>query len=180
MPPYVRKGVNNSYREIYRSASSRHSGNARRDWRQNNETSRRVTETPRATRSRWCLILAGFLTMLCIIFVVVIIWNVSDDPVEVVTECPPGFSGKDCQSTSFIGSYLWSDTKVYRLVDGRYYSKGIAFRVYAPGADRVNVVTFTPNEDERTTSMMYVLRNGLIFLEDKMMVIGSVMLAELN
>lgn len=180
MPPYVRKGVNHSYREIYRSASSRHNGNTRRDWRQNNETSRRVTETPRATRSRWCLLLASLFTILCIIFIVIIIWNVSDEPIEVVTECPPGFSGKDCQSTSFIGSYLWSDTKVYRLVDGRYYSKGIAFRVYAPGADGVNVVTFSPNEDERITAMMYALTKPFLFLENKMTVIGSVMSVELN
>lgn len=110
----------------------------------------------------------------------IIIWNVSDEPIEVVTECPPGFSGKDCQSTSFIGSYLWSDTKVYRLVDGRYYSKGIAFRVYAPGADGVNVVTFSPNEDERITAMMYALTKPFLFLENKMTVIGSVMSVELN
>lgn len=89
------------------------------------------------------------------IIIILMFYNPSDDPGSEVIECPPSFSGKDCQSTAFIGSYLWSDSKVYRLADGQLYSKGIAFRVYAPQAESVSVITSMPGEDERVSSMLY-------------------------
>lgn len=143
MPSYVSKGVNYPFRDIYKPASFRHKGDVGRGWRQSNGYSRKVAETHKASKTKKNLIFAGITTMLCIIVIILIIvlYKPSDNPTDTPIECPPGFTETGCQSTSFIGSQLWSDSKVYKFSDGRYYSYGIAFRVYAPFASSISVMT---------------------------------------
>lgn len=159
MPPYVKKGVSSSYREMYKSASYRHTGYSNRDWRQNNGVSRKVTETPKATKTKWGLIIALLITLICIISIIIVILinKPSDNPDEGENECPPGFTEVGCQSVSFIGTSAWSGSKVYKLEDGRFYSYGIGFRVYAPEATSVSILLRISELNEKTFKMMYYL-----------------------
>ena len=155
MPSYASKGVVYPHRDIYKPASFRHKGDIDRGWRQSNSVSRKVSETHKATKTKRSLIVAGFVTMLCIIVVIllIILYKPSENPAETPVECPPGFTETGCQSKSFIGSKLWSDTKVYKFSDGRFYSYGIAFRVYAPFASSISVMTNMDGQ-ERSFAMM--------------------------
>ena len=164
MPSYRSKGVRNSYQEIYRNSSYRHNGNINRDWRQTNDVSRRVSPTSKPSRTRWGLLGFTVLTLLCIIVIIIVLVShrTPDNPGGDVTECPPGFTEQNCQSTSFIGSSIWSEAKAYKLADGQYYSNGIAFRVYAPQADSIDVITSISSVDTRRTPMQYVFSYFII------------------
>ena len=75
-------------------------------------------------------------------------------PSEDPQACPPGFSGDNCDSTSFIGSHIWTSDNLYKLADGNYYKKGIAFRVFAPNATRVHILASVPGGIEGEYAMM--------------------------
>ena len=139
------------------SKSRRHLGAADREWRSGKITSRRVIEKPRSSSSikRYLIGAAVFLIVCIIIAVIMVVKNRgSDIPPEEPISCAPGFSGERCDSTSFIGSQSWSDTLSHKLSDGKYYSYGIAFRVFAPSATTVQILVSNNEEVEKSYDMM--------------------------
>ena len=139
------------------SKSRRHLGAADREWRSGKITSRRVIEKPRSSSSikRYLIGAAFFLIVIIVIAVIVVVRNRgSDIPPEEPITCAPGFSGEKCDSTSFIGSQSWSDTLPHRLSDGKYYSYGIAFRIFAPSATTVQILVSNNGEMEKSHEMM--------------------------
>ena len=112
-----------------------------REWRTTNSQCRRVRETPKKSSHHFVRYAALLVFVLCVTIVVCIVLlnrkpDTPDDPIV----CSPGMSGANCDSSSFIGTYPWSGSTFYTLADGGKYQKGVAFRVYAPGATQVHVL----------------------------------------
>ena len=151
------KHGNSSYQAFHKNASFRNTTDFNRDWRNNRNYSRRNLNAPSARNNRRLIALAVsvLLILICVIIIIVLFSKNSDTPGEEIIECPPGFNGNGCQNSDFIGSLVWSDAKFYKLVDEKYYNRGIAFRVYAPGAESVSVLTKMPEEEERSSAMKY-------------------------
>ena len=139
------------------SKSRRHLGASDREWRSGKVSSRRVIEKPKSSLSiRRYLIAAAFFLIFCIVIaVIVVIKNREPEiPPEEPITCAPGFSGEKCDSTSFIGSQSWSDTSSHKLSDGKYYSYGTAFRLFAPSATAVQILISNDGEVEQSYDMM--------------------------
>lgn len=94
-----------------------------------------------------------FIVCVLVVTIVVVLINRNNHPSDDPLVCSPGMSGEKCDSTSFIGSYVWSGGSLYRLADGNFYSKGIAFRLYAPNATAVNVLASVPGGIESEYAM---------------------------
>ena len=94
--------------------------------------------------------------VICIVIIIIVALQNKkpDTPSEDPQACPPGFSGDNCDSTSFIGSHIWTSDNLYKLADGNYYKKGIAFRVFAPNATRVHILASVPGGIEGEYAMM--------------------------
>lgn len=113
-------------------------------------------EQPKTTKTR-CGLLAALLAAIlcCIVTVIVLVTrNHNRDPTVVTKTCPPGFSGSECQNITVIGFYPWSGDKHYTLPDGHVYTRGMAFRVYAPYARSVFVLASTLGGSEQEYSML--------------------------
>ena len=175
------KHGNSSYQVFHKNASFRNTTDFNRDWRNNRTYSRRNLNAPSARNNRRLIALAVsvLLILICVIVIIVLFSKNSDTPGGEEIECPPGFMENGCQSSNFIGSLVWSDSKLYKLVDEEYYNHGIAFRVYAPGAEGVSVLTKMPEEEERSSAMEYFALCYFHLLEDRRVVIGFLTLAEL-
>ena len=108
------------------------------------------------TKGHFFVLLSILLTIIISVIIVIVVsisnHNVVPEPEE--KECPPGFSGDNCDSTSFIGAFIWSSDKFYTLSDGFSYKKGIAFRVFAPAALRVIVLISVHGGVEQEFPMM--------------------------
>lgn len=144
-------------RDLY-SKSRRHFGATDKEWRSGRVSSRRNLDKPRSSASfKRCLLAAICLIIVFIVIAIIVLIksrDQEDPPVDPVS-CAPGFSGDNCDSTAFIGSYAWSDSIFYKLADGNYYSSGIAFRIYAPSATSTYVLA-SGGDNEREYPMMYV------------------------
>lgn len=150
------QSFNRSSKREYYSLSVRHQGDSTRDWRNVKNNGRRVREQPKTTNTRVGLLIALIATVLCCIVAVVVIVSMihHDKPDDHKRECPPGISGNECQNASFVGMYAWSGDEHYELPDGHAYSRGMAFRVYAPMASSVFVLASAMGGSEQEYSML--------------------------
>lgn len=130
-----------SGREYY-SFSMRHLGTSQRDWRVGSVSELPTKESFHFTKGHFFILLSFLLIIFVTVIIIILVPKNNHDivPEPEKKECPPGFSGDNCDSTSFIGASIWSSDKFYTLSDGFLYKKGIAFRVYAPSARRVIVL----------------------------------------
>lgn len=146
-----------SGREYY-SFSMRHLGTSQRDWRVGSVSELPEKKSFQFTRGHFFILLSLLLIVFVTVTIIILVRNNGDDivPEPEEKECPPGFSGDNCDSTSFIGSLLWSADKFYTLSDGILYKKGIAFRVYAPSALRVIVLISVHGGVEEEFPMTFI------------------------
>ena len=153
-----------------------------RDWRKTDsfKNPRRVIEKSAKKRTAKRNAMYGVLSMIVIVvfLIALLMWLLHDQPDESRT-CVPGFTGSNCERSSFLGTYVWSTTEFYKLDDGLDHCQGIAFRVYAPLAKSVNVLTKPRNGVETAYSMMYGSYVALYILENKWMDTGFTMSARL-
>ena len=103
----------------------------------------------------FCRLIFVVMFIVCVLVaaIITVLVNRNNHPSDDPFVCSPGMSGEKCDSTSFIGSYVWSGGSLYRLADGNFYSKGIAFRLYAPNATAVNVIASVPGGMESEYAM---------------------------
>lgn len=155
MPQYYRPMRSGSARDYY-AMSMRHMGASDRDWRAGSNKGKRVIETKKKSNRFYYYIAGGVLLVICIVVIVIVALQNKkpDTPSDDPHACPPGLSGDNCDSTSFIGSYTWTGDSLYKLADGNYYKKGIAFRVFAPNATKVHVLASVPGGIEGEYAMM--------------------------
>lgn len=144
-----------SGREYY-SFSMRHLGTSQRDWRVGSISALPTQESFHFTKGHFFVLLSILLTLIISVIIVIVVSKSNHDvvPEPEEKECPPGFSGDNCDSTSFIGAFIWSSDKFYTLSDGFSYKKGIAFRVFAPAAMRVIVLISVHGGVEQEFPMM--------------------------
>ena len=129
-----------------------------RDWRKNDFScnTRRVIEDHQyqnesQKRLMWSVLSFFFVFLILVIFVSFLLYN--PDTKDHV--CVPGFSGKLCERSDFLGTYLWSASEYYTLNDSMQHSNGIAFRVFAPNANLVKVLVKPESGIERQYNMTY-------------------------
>ena len=144
-----------SGREYY-SFSMRHLGTSQRDWRVGSISALPTQESFHFTKGHFFVLLSILLTIIISVIIVIVVSKSNHDvvPEPEEKECPPGFSGDNCDSTSFIGAFIWSSDKFYTLSDGFSYKKGIAFRGFAPAALRVIVLISVHGGVEQEFPMM--------------------------
>ena len=155
MPSKYQSFSRSSQREYY-SVSVRYQGDSTRDWRNAKYNGKRVRELPKTTNTRVVLLIALISTILCCIVAAIVIYFVThrDNSGDNKIKCPPGISGKECQNATFVGMYAWSGDEHYQLPDGHAYSRGMAFRVFAPKAVNVFVLAATLGGSEQEYSML--------------------------
>ena len=66
--------------------------------------------------------------------------------------CPPGFTVGDCERMDFLDTYIWTESKNYRVGNSEC-SHGVAFRTWAPAATSVQVII-----QNDTSSASYAMR----------------------
>ena len=137
------------------TVSTRHIGASNREWRVNSAALNRNRVMKRRTRPVFCRLIFVVMFIVCVLVaaIIIVLVNRNNHPSDDPLVCSPGMSGEKCDSTSFIGSFVWSGGSLYRLGDGNFYSKGIAFRLYAPNATAVNVIASVPGGMESEYAM---------------------------
>lgn len=137
-----------------------------RDWRKTDsfKNPRRVIEGNAKKRAAKRNAVYGVLVMIAIVvFLIVLLLLLLPDRSENARVCVPGFTGPNCERSSFLGTYIWSTTEFYKLDDGLDHCQGIAFRVYAPLAKSVSVLTKPRNGVETAYSMLYAFISVFYF-----------------
>ena len=59
--------------------------------------------------------------------------------ISLPLSCPPGFTVGDCERMDFLDTYIWTESKNYRVGNSEC-SHGVAFRTWAPAATSVQVI----------------------------------------
>lgn len=154
--PSQYQSFNRSSRREYYSVSVRYQGDSTRDWRNVKNNGRRVRELPKTTNTHVALLIALIATVLCCVVAIIVIVSLNhrDNSGDNKIKCPPGITGSKCQNVTFIGVYTWSGDEHYQLPDGHAYSRGMAFRVYAPKATSVFVLASALGGSEQEYSML--------------------------
>lgn len=99
------------------------------------------------------LVLIGILLLLCVILLLVQLGVLQW---KQYTTCLPNFTVGNCESMSFLDTYIWSEKQEYNI-GTQTCASGVAFRMWSPLATAVSVIV-----QNETTTATYPMRYSFL------------------